>query len=334
MKATIKAAWKQGSDARGVNYYYNYVTGESTWELPKDWNLQIIDAWIRNVDERGQVYYYNQQSGESRWLPPCVKCGKESDRWCLECGVAYCVEDHVTIHDKSEDEEMMAHKWSATELSKETLKQGEVYCCECKKRAATCVCTVCWDYYCDSCFKFVHHVGELRNHPVISYKKSKQGWVCVKPVGKGEAPYYVNGKTGQTSYQKPRELMNPTELEYFNNFESHRKAAEEHVEKIEKLQYELEAVKYERDRMLVEGGGAARRNMAALKSEGKQENALNQMMKEKAGFFDFFSGLPRRYKEGLMKPDPRERGKNRSDYIKSILDQPLAGTASPNLSSK
>ena len=29
MKATIAAAWKQGSDASGRNYFYNYVTGES-----------------------------------------------------------------------------------------------------------------------------------------------------------------------------------------------------------------------------------------------------------------------------------------------------------------
>lgn len=32
MKVTIAAAWKQGSDASGRNYFYNYVTGESRLE--------------------------------------------------------------------------------------------------------------------------------------------------------------------------------------------------------------------------------------------------------------------------------------------------------------
>ena len=39
MKATIAAAWKQGSDASGRNYFYNYVTGESRCALQV---MQII----------------------------------------------------------------------------------------------------------------------------------------------------------------------------------------------------------------------------------------------------------------------------------------------------
>jgi hypothetical protein len=84
MKATIAASWKQGSDATGRNYYYNYVTGESRWTPPEDWNVKPADQWVRNVDERGNVYYYNIKTGKSRWLPPCNTCGKQSEKWCME----------------------------------------------------------------------------------------------------------------------------------------------------------------------------------------------------------------------------------------------------------
>lgn len=100
MDATIKASWKQGSDMAGRNYYYNYVTGDSQWEAPPEWNLKPVDAWIRNINDRGQVYYFNQQTDESRWLPPCVECGGEAERWCKECCLAYCTEHYISLHDQ------------------------------------------------------------------------------------------------------------------------------------------------------------------------------------------------------------------------------------------
>lgn len=90
LETTIAASWKQGSDAQGRNYYYNFVTGESRWIPPENWRMKASDQWIRNVDERQNVYYYNQQTGQSRWLPPCVVCGLEAERWCHNCGTAYC----------------------------------------------------------------------------------------------------------------------------------------------------------------------------------------------------------------------------------------------------
>ena len=39
LAATVAGAWKQGSDAQGRNYYYNYISGESSWVPPEHWKV-------------------------------------------------------------------------------------------------------------------------------------------------------------------------------------------------------------------------------------------------------------------------------------------------------
>jgi hypothetical protein len=338
MQATINSSWQQGSDATGRNYYYNYVTGESMWEPPPGWTLKIVDQWIRNINERGQVYYYNQLTGESKWLPPCCQCGKDAERWCTDCCLSYCVEDYKIIHEtkvnvqgegegaaegaeNNEEEEggMSQHVWAVAELEKEILRPGQVYCIECKKRVCTRVCLSCWDYYCDPCFKFVHHIGDLKLHETVSYARAKKGWIAIKPKEKGEKIYYLNGVTGETSYEKPVELMNETERTNYENFISHRKAAESHVKTIEKLQMELEGLKYERDLRLAKETP----NLLAQQNQKKSDETgevLANMKKGNRGAFGFLSGLNQGYVARLMKPDNRRRGEKRSDYIQSLLD--------------
>ena len=80
MAATIKASWKQGSNEHGKNYFYNYVTGETSWEAPENWQGPVNDMWMRQTDDKGNVYYFNMKSGESQWLPPCTICGDRADR--------------------------------------------------------------------------------------------------------------------------------------------------------------------------------------------------------------------------------------------------------------
>ena len=46
----------------------------------------------------------------------------------------------------------------------------------------------------------------------------------------------MNGTTGETSYDKPIELMTMQEKVYYDNFKNHQGKAEEHVKTIDKLQ--------------------------------------------------------------------------------------------------
>lgn len=332
LKATIAAAWKQGSDATGKNYYYNYVTGESSWDPPENWVMKESDNWVRNVDDRGNVYYYNQKTAESRWLPPCLVCGKESERWCGNCNAAYCLIDHLALHEQNGGPdgtisdrfipEYVDHKWSACELEREVLKKGQVYCVECKKRACTRVCIECWDYYCQHCFTYVHHVGNLKNHKHIPYSRARRGWMCVKAKDVGERDYYVNGLTGETTFEKPEDLMTEPELAAKRNFLAHKEAAESYIKKIDELQHDIEGLKYERALAIMNGRPTAAAKAPKEKSK-KDVDAVDLKKLTGGGILSFFGGGVEKaqYRSRLMAPDERKRGQNRSNYIKSILDQ-------------
>lgn len=340
MQATIAASWHQGSDATGRNYYYNYVTGESSWIPPEGWKGRALTTWIRNMDERLNVYYYNQQTGESSWLPPCVSCGEQGQRYCAECDVAYCVTCYELNHNEDCDESMQNHTWSLTEYERDVLKAGEVYCIDCKRRTATKVCNTCWDPYCDDCFKYAHHAGNLRLHKGIAYKRAKAGWMVVKARIAGESDYYVNGTTGVTTFEKPEEFLSESELVHKQNFLVHKQNAEELIKQVEKLQYDLESACYERDTVIFDalnGGGKlgeilAKRN--AKKKATKSVNMLDSLQSqgdvvlqaqvknaEPPGFFTkLFYGDKREYRGDMLNPDDRRRGAEKTEYIKSLID--------------
>ena len=196
---------------------------------------------------------------------------------------------------------MKLHTWTNVETEKEPLKPGEIHCVDCKKRVAKVsqsydnsdirpsltyfnnptyfslivssiiqvMCSTCWDPYCVTCFKYVHNTGALKNHIPINYRKAKNGWSCIKAKVEGERDYFVNGQTGETSYEKPVELMTPQEKIYFDNFKLHQTAGEEHIQKIEKLQYDLEAASYERDTILFDALNGTGKVGQLLKNRNK-----------------------------------------------------------------
>lgn len=212
----------------------------------------MVDTWIKNIDQRGNVYYYNMQTEESSWLPPCSVCGKEAERYCSDCQVAFCTIHFEVLHVNQPlpDPEFADHIWSLCEYEKDVLRPGEQYCIECKKKACTRMCTTCWDPFCDACFKHVHHGGALKNHLYMPYHRAKKGWCCIKGLTKGELDYYVHGTTGEVTYDKPYDLMTDLERTFYDNFKNHQKTAEKYAKDIEKLQIDLEAATYAKDMLL------------------------------------------------------------------------------------
>jgi hypothetical protein len=321
MKATIAASWKQGSDTTGRNYYYNYVTGESRWTPPDDWQVKPADEWVRNTDERGNLYYYNVKTNKSRWLPPCTTCGKQAEKWCMDCGMSFCDKHYDSLHS---DEALSQHTWSLTEIERDVLGAGEAYCIECRKRRAVDMCTSCWDPFCADCFKHVHKSGNLRNHKTIDYRRAKKGWICVKAREESETDYYINGSTGETTYEKPIQLMTEQERVYFQNFQSHKKVADEYVLQIGQLQQDLEAASYERDRILLD----------SLNKEGDKRSdvTVKGMTSVQGGStVSVFSGGDKSaYRKYLLQPSGRRRGKERSDYIKGLLERVVEANITSN----
>ena len=86
--------WEEIADEEGNKYYYNSVTGESSWEKPlsllraamafqtgtphaqtaapmvDEANTPADLEWEQVNDEEGNQYYYNSSTGESRWDVP------------------------------------------------------------------------------------------------------------------------------------------------------------------------------------------------------------------------------------------------------------------------
>eukprot|EP00605_Chrysophyceae_sp_TOSAG23-4_P000966 GSChrysophyteH1.ASY1.ANO1.1066.1 assembled CDS len=346
MRATINASWKQGSDVSGKNYYYNYVTGESQWDPPEGWVVpKAHKKWLRQMDERANVYYYNMETQESSWLPPCNICGDASEKHCQNCEAAYCDRCFDEFHrlddsddpDDEEQSELRLHAWSLVEYEKDILKPGEIYCIECKRRNANRMCLQCWDAYCDVCFRYTHHTGNLKYHKSMPYKKAKHGWMCVKAKSAGDSDYYVKGDTGQTTYEKPWELMTENEQRLYNDFLSHQKAATEHIETIRNLQIKLEEASFERDSILADAmnagfmGGSVvqalkkKKTKKQLEQEALEAEASLDVVAEvekniKPSMFSWLGmGSTTEYQSKILKPKERERGSQKSEYMAQLI---------------
>ena len=58
------SAWTQWEDGDGNMYYYNFRTGNYTYE-PKECD------WYEMRDENDQLYWMNVATGETSWNGPC-----------------------------------------------------------------------------------------------------------------------------------------------------------------------------------------------------------------------------------------------------------------------
>lgn len=71
--------WVQQKDMLGRIYFYNELTGESSWEDPNAPKPATTDSapqpvmkgdWLQQFDESGNEYWVNQVTGQSEWVLP------------------------------------------------------------------------------------------------------------------------------------------------------------------------------------------------------------------------------------------------------------------------
>lgn len=303
-----------------------------------------FDKWVRSLDQNQTVYYYNTATGESSWLAPCNVCFKNADKYCVDCKLSYCDKHHEKRHRKIKRGET-AHTWTTQEADteKEELpSDGDLqeYCIECQLKIATKLCDECWDPYCDRCFTLVHHVGALLHHNGHNYHRAKKSWYVVRKFGQGP-DYYVDGEhNNESTFDKPEILMTELEKTLLGNFKVHQAAAEGYVKQIEELQFELEKAKYERDQLMVENAALAQ-NGGVNKGKGNESKKSrktahqtddNDSNKDVNGAHHrqevFVLDKMRNeetddYRQKLLSPSDRRRGKGRTDYIKSVLEAPV-----------
>lgn len=296
---------------------------EKDVEVPKtilpdiNQKANTVGEWIRTVDESLNVYYYNSYSGASEWLAPCCKCKDTSLKWCIDCSLSYCEKDYLKHHSS---ESMSTHKTSVKEIVvPDKLQKGELHCVKCKFKVGTLCCTTCWDPYCPPCFPLTHDIGALKRHQTVLHSEARKGWMIIRSYNK-DPDFYVNEPLGITTYDMPIEFMNPAEAEYYNNFMFYKSKNEELLGAMEKVLYDLEDARYHRDLLLAE----QREDMLAMQAgkKGFKEKSILDGAKnatKPTGFMALFKKDDSEYRELLLSPDDRRRGKERTDYIKKLI---------------
>jgi hypothetical protein len=252
LKQMVDQGWKLGSDPHGRNYWYNWVTGESTWIKPSGWKIKQDETWIKNTDSNGNVYYFNQLTMETKWMPPCEVCQKEAGkRICEDCDFkTYCLNCYESKHEHMPGGK--DHRWKGADIDKDTLQPGEKYCIKCQVTAAKKCCKVCKDAYCERCFRDVHAVGNISKHPWVTWADFKAGWQEVKGRVDGERNYYFNATTLQSVNEKPEELMLEEELAEHKEHIKYFKENEKNKDRVKKLEEKVQQYEYEKDQLWFE----------------------------------------------------------------------------------
>ncbi|CAN0035517.1 unnamed protein product, partial [Scytosiphon promiscuus] len=192
---------------------------------------------------------------------------------------------------------------------KEDLSPGERHCVDCGFRKAKWVCLQCKDPLCGECNARIHGTGHRKNHQVESYVKSKKGWQTVEGRTDNEPTYYFNATTSESTFDKPQELMLPEELTEHKRFLEYKATSEKYVKKIEKLQFQLEELMYEKDKIAYQWANAQK---AMTGGEATGAGGLS------LGGLKFGGGTGKKGKKSAAVEDPRTPEQEEA-YKKSLL---------------
>lgn len=217
-------AWIRSMDDSGNIYYFNSETNESSWLMPCSTCYRPADKWcvqcmLSFCDKHFQKKHKDLVTDEVRDFSAAMnalpvdatnengstKSGKSNKS--TKAMLKSSSKRNLGSFSKNQldsSEISKYHQWTTVEIEKRAeLKGDEEYCIECHLKVATKVCSECWDCYCTKCFDLVHHVGALKLHKVLPYRRARSTWYTVRK-GAGEADYYVNGETKETTYDKVR----------------------------------------------------------------------------------------------------------------------------------
>ena len=214
-------------------------------------------------------------------------------RVCLDCDFTiYCVSCYEQHHERL-GPSGAAHKYKAADIDKEELQRGEAYCVKCSVSAARRFCKVCKDGFCTDCYKEIHCVGNLQKHPWVTWQEYKSGWQEVKGRVDGEKDYFFNATSGETSFDKPEDLMQEEELQEHRMHVKYKKENDKNLKRIEKLTEKVAQFQYEKDQLWFEANmkkTADKEELELLKqqleaAEAKKKDRLRKMLLHPIQFY-------------------------------------------------
>ena len=108
-------AWEEVFDDEGSMYYFNTVTGETSWELPsptpqhaQDGSGVAANGWEEAYDDDGNLYFYQPATGETAWELPQDPMGSDRDTGTEKAVGGYAMEQQHEQHVDEEGKSMVS----------------------------------------------------------------------------------------------------------------------------------------------------------------------------------------------------------------------------------
>ncbi|TMW62160.1 hypothetical protein Poli38472_009653 [Pythium oligandrum] len=214
-------AWELVTDAKGQPYYYNTISGESSWERPSSppKPLSKEEKTDEKPTEDGVLSAKPDETAHDSALLSshlnlamhfrlgaalCAECQQVlALRQCVGCDEALCAQCFETIHEASQKKQ--SHEFTQLELMKEELTSArDAYCIDCTLRKCTRLCNLCGDGFCSGCFDKQHSIGQRALHTWIPWTQFTQydDWLVIHDDQTGKDVYF-NIETKESTHTKP-----------------------------------------------------------------------------------------------------------------------------------